>query len=119
MPDDKEKTSSNNGDSRISQRQIAIVSGLITGIAGAVAAFLVVLYNDRIDDYNTIHEAELTRTISQVERLQDREEELLERSERQCTSRINEMKEASSHIRPALERCLERPVDVNVVCQYE
>ena len=55
----------------ISAKQITMVLGLVTTIAGAVAGCLMMLYGTQIDNIREDSAADLLRLESQIQRLDD------------------------------------------------
>lgn len=81
MPDD-------NG--QISAKQISIVLGLVTTIAGAVAGCLMMLYGTQIDNIREDSAADLLRLESQIQRLDDDCDDNIRQLQAVCDQRLDD-----------------------------
>jgi len=81
MPDD-------NG--QISAKQITMVLGLVTTIAGAVAGCLMMLYGTQIDNIREDSAADLLRLEGQIQRLDDDCDDNVRQLQAVCDQRLDD-----------------------------
>mgnify|MGYP003660660377 FL=1 len=75
---------------QISAKQITMVLGLVTTIAGAVAGCLMMLYGNQIDAIRQDSSADLLRLETQIQRLDDACEEASRRMQQTCEDRLDD-----------------------------
>ena len=75
---------------QISAKQITMVLGLVTTIAGAVAGCLMMLYGNQIDAIRQDSSADLLRLETQIQRLDDDCEESTRRMQQTCEDRLDD-----------------------------
>ena len=108
-------------NSPITTKQITVILGLITTVAGAVAGCLMMLYGNQIRDIRADNASDLARLESQIDRVDDDcedaarqmqqvcEQRLGDRDERINTiiSQLRDVKDLHIQTNAALELCLE------------
>ena len=75
---------------QISAKQITMVLGLVTTIAGAVAGCLMMLYGNQIDGLRQDSTSDLLRLETQIQRLDDDCEESTRRMQQVCEDRLDD-----------------------------
>ena len=75
---------------QISAKQISIVLGLVTTIAGAVAGCLMMLYGTQIDNIREDSAADLLRLEGQIQRLDDDCEDNVRQLQAVCDQRLDD-----------------------------
>ncbi len=77
-------------DGQISAKQITMVLGLITTVAGAVAGCLMMLYGTQIDNIREDSAADLLRLESQIQRLDDDCDDNIRQLQAVCDGRLDD-----------------------------
>ena len=75
---------------QISAKQITMVLGLVTTIAGAVAGCLMMLYGTQIDNIREDSAADLLRLEGQIQRLDDDCEDNVRQLQAVCDQRLDD-----------------------------
>ena len=75
---------------QISAKQITMILGLVTTIAGAVAGCLMMLYGNQIDGLRQDSTSDLLRLETQIQRLDDDCEESTRRMQQTCEDRLDD-----------------------------
>ena len=75
---------------QISAKQITMVLGLVTTIAGAVAGCLMMLYGTQIDNIREDSAADLLRLESQIQRLDDDCDDNVRQLQAVCDQRLDD-----------------------------
>ena len=75
---------------QISAKQITMVLGLVTTIAGAVAGCLMMLYGTQIDNIREDSAADLLRLESQIQRIDDNCEDNVRQLQAVCDQRLDD-----------------------------
>ena len=75
---------------QISAKQISIVLGLVTTIAGAVAGCLMMLYGTQIDNIREDSAADLLRLEGQIQRLDDDCDDNVRQLQAVCDQRLDD-----------------------------
>jgi hypothetical protein len=75
---------------QISAKQISIVLGLVTTIAGAVAGCLMMLYGTQIDNIREDSAADLLRLEGQIQRIDDDCEDNVRQLQAVCDQRLDD-----------------------------
>ena len=106
---------------QISAKQITMVLGLVTTIAGAVAGCLMMLYGSQIDAIRDDNASDLARLEAQIQRLDDDCEDAARQMQQTCEDRLDDrdvridtimsqlrdVKEMHVQTNEALQSCLE------------
>jgi len=99
---------------RVSQRQIAIVSGLVFAVAGGVAGFCVMVYGGQLELQQASHGAELSRMQELMDTTRASCESTIALLETSCGQRVAEVKETSTRLQDSLSGCLSRPLELQL-----
>jgi len=94
-------------DARVSRNQIMLVSGLITTVAAGVAFFLMELNSSSLETIDRLHAAEISRIETQVESLEQRERDVMQRAETYHSVRVQELKDMFNGVQESLMVCLQ------------
>ena len=106
---------------QISAKQITMVLGLVTTIAGAVAGCLMMLYGNQIDAIREDNASDLARLETQIQRLDDSCEDAARQMQQTCEDRLDDrdvrittimdqlrdVKDLFEQTNESLESCLE------------
>ena len=113
--------STGDGNGTISAKQITVILGLVTTVAGAVAGCLMMLYGNQIRDIREDNASDLARLESQLDRIDDDCEEASRQMQQVCEQRLDDrdmridtimsqlrdVKDLHVQTNAALELCLE------------
>ena len=108
-------------NSPITTKQITVILGLITTVAGAVAGGLMMLYGNQIRDIREDNASDLARLESQLDRIDDDCEDAARQMQQVCEQRLDDrdmridtimsqlrdVKDLHVQTNAALEVCLE------------
>ena len=108
-------------NSPITTKQITVILGLITTVAGAVAGCLMMLYGNQIRDIRADNASDLARLESQIDRVDDDCEDAARQMQQVCEQRLDDrddrittimsqlgdVKDLHVQTNAALELCLE------------
>jgi|TARA_Y100000593_G_scaffold93757_1_gene189910 hypothetical protein len=75
---------------KISAKQITMILGLVTTIAGAVAGTLMMLYGAQIDNIREDNAADILRLESQIQRLDDDCDDSIRQLQAVCDGRLDD-----------------------------
>ena len=108
-------------NSPITIKQITVILGLVTTVAGAVAGCLMMLYGNQIRDIRADNASDLARLETQIDRVDDDCEDAARRMQQVCEQRLDDrddridtimsqlgdVKDLHIQTNAALELCLE------------
>jgi hypothetical protein len=108
-------------NSPITTKQITVILGLITTVAGAVAGCLMMLYGNQIRDIRADNAADIARLEAQLDRVDDDCEDSARQMQQVCEQRLDDrdmridtimsqlrdVKDLHVQTNAALELCLE------------
>jgi len=87
---------------QISAKQITMILGLVTTIAGAVAGTLMMLYGAQIDNIREDSAADILRLESQIQRLDDDCDDNIRQLQAVCDGRLDDRDGRIENIREQL-----------------
>ena len=103
--------------SPITTKQITVILGLITTVAGAVAGCLMMLYGNQIRDIRADNASDLARLESQIDRVDDDCEDAARRMQQVCEQRLDDRDDRIGTIMSQLQDVKNMHVQTNAALE--
>ena len=104
-------------NSPITTKQITVILGLITTVAGAVAGCLMMLYGNQIRDIRADNAADLARLEAQLDRVDDDCEDSARQMQQVCEQRLDDRDERINTIMSQLRDVKDLHVQTNAALE--
>jgi|TARA_Y100000296_G_scaffold14008_1_gene16396 hypothetical protein len=104
-------------NSPITTKQITVILGLITTVAGAVAGCLMMLYGNQIRDIRADNAADIARLEAQLDRVDDDCEDSARQMQQVCEQRLDDRDERINTIMSQLRDVKDLHVQTNAALE--